>query len=488
MKRFASGQQSNIVAHIIFSFLFTVLAASPGFAQNKPDFLWGVSSAAYQVEGAYQADGKGESKWDFLTNKVGVTQFVIGEKQTGNVAINMYDRTQYLQDIELMKKLGVNAYRFSLDWSRIIPDGTGAVNEKGLAHYDLLIDDIIAAGLEPVVTLYHFNYPVTLFQKGGWANPEMIKWYSNYASVVFKRYGKKVKKFITFNEPYIEFFVAEYLMNVDQSKEPANIRFAKGMMKAHNELLANAAVSKMYHDLKLGGSIGITLNLSPCIPFNASNPKDVRVTDLQDQLLNRMFLDPLFKGTYPAQALDSIQKYDPSFKPSASDMALIASAKPDFLGINFYAPAQVKHDENAPMGCTWLGNNTDSVKMANGPVKPEYLYLLLMRIKNEYGNPTTIITENGASFTNDEDSVIDGKINDVLRADYIKRHIAAALQAKADGAKLSGYFVWSGWDNFEWIFGYTVRFGITHVDFKTQQRTPKQSYYTYQSILKQQIK
>ena len=466
-------------------FVLTVLCFLQVAAQQKDKFLFGVSSAAYQVEGAYHADGKGESKWDFLTNKVGVTQFVIGEKQTGNVAINMYDRKQYLQDIQLMKKLGVNAYRFSLDWSRIIPDGIGTVNEKGLAHYDQLIDDVIAAGLEPVVTLYHFNFPLALLQKGGWANPEMIKWYSNYASVVFNRYGKKVKKFITFNEPYIEFFVAEYLMNVDQSKEPANIRFAKGMNKAHHELVANAIVTKMYHDLKLGGSIGYTVNLSPCIPFNAGDPQDVKVTDLQDQLLNRVFLDPVFKGYYPAQALDSFQKYDPSFKPSASDMTLIASQKPDFLGINFYAPAQVKHDENAPMGCTWLGNNTDSIKMTNGPVRPDYLYKLLIRIKNEYGNPSTIITENGASFSNHEDTVINGKIKDALRADYIKRHVAAALQAKNEGANLKGYFVWSGWDNFEWIFGYTVRFGIIHVDFKTQERTPKQSFYEYQHIIQQ---
>ena len=457
-------------------------------AQQKEKFLWGVATAAYQVEGAYQADGKGESKWDFLTNKVGVTQFTIGEKQTGNVSINMYDRTQYLQDIQLMKKLGVNAYRFSLDWSRIIPDGNGAVNEKGLAHYDQLIDDVIAAGLEPVVTLYHFNFPLALLQKGGWANPEMINWYSNYASIVFNRYGKKVKKFITFNEPYIEFFVAEYLMNIDQSKEPANTRFAKGMVKAHHELLANATVIKMYHDLKLGGSIGMTLNLSPCIPWDANSQEDLKATGLQDQLLNRMFLDPLFKGSYPAQALDSFQKYDPSFKPTAAEMALLASQKPDFLGVNFYAPAQVKHDVNEPMGITWLGNNSDSVKMNNGPVRPEYLQKLLMRIKNEYGNPATIITENGAGFSNNEDTVINGKVNDALRSDYIKRHIASALQAKQAGANLKGYFVWSGWDNFEWIFGYTVRFGIIHVNFETQKRIPKQSYYTYQSILKQQVK
>lgn len=470
----------------IVSIGLALLAVVSTNAQQKEKFLWGVATAAYQVEGAYQADGKGESKWDFLTNKVGVTQFTIGEKQTGNVAINMYDRTQYLQDIQLMKKLGVNAYRFSLDWSRIIPDGEGAVNEKGLAHYDQLIDDIIAAGLEPVVTMYHFNYPVALFQKGGWGNPEMINWYTRYASVVFNRYGKKVKKFITFNEPYIEFFVAEYLMNLDQSKEPASVRFAKGMNKAHRQLLANARVTKMYHDLKLGGSIGMTLNLSPCIPFDASSQEDVKAAELQDQLLNRMYLDALFKGSYPAQALDSFQKYDPAFKPSAEEMKLLASQKPDFLGINFYAPGMVKHDANEPMGSSWLGNNTDSIKMNNGPVRPEYLYKLLMRIKNEYGSPATIITENGASFNNGEDTVINGKVNDAFRSDYITRHIAAAQKAKNDGANLKGYFVWSGWDNFEWIFGYTARFGIIYVDFKTQERTPKQSYFTYQKILQQE--
>jgi len=166
-------------------------------------------------------------------------------------------------------------------------------------------------------------------------------------------------------------------------------------------------------------------------------------------------------------------------------MQFIAANKPDFLGINFYAPAQVKHDENAPMGVTWMGNNTDAVQMTNGPVRPEELYNLLMRIKNDYGNIPTIITENGASFNNNEDSVVNGKVNDALRADYIKRHIAAAVKAQRDGANLKGYVLWSGWDNFEWVFGYTKRFGIIHVDFDTQERMPKQSYYTYQSILKE---
>lgn len=463
-------------------FVFSALALH---AQQKVPFLWGVASAAYQVEGAYQTDGKGESKWDFLTNKVGVTQFMIGEKQTGNVAANMYDRAQYLKDIRLMKQLGANAYRFSLDWSRIIPDGTGAVNEKALAHYDQLIDDILAAGLEPVVTLYHFDYPFVLVQKGGWGNPEMIKWYTHYASVVLQRYGKKVKKFITFNEPYIEFFLVEYMLNPDQSTAPANVRYATGMMKAHRQLLASAAVIKLYHDLKLDGMIGITLNLSPCIPWDAGNPKDVKAVAIQDQLLNTLFLDAVFKGTYPGQALDSIQKYDPSFQPTADEMALLAAQKPDFLGVNFYAPAYVKSDETSAMSTSWMGNDPDTTVRSNsGPVRPEYLYKLLLRIKKEYGNPLMMITENGAGFAG-EDIKTGNTVKDPLRADYIKRHIAAVLKAKKEGARMIGYMVWSGWDNFEWVFGFTKRFGLIYVDFETQERTPKQSFYAYKKIIQQ---
>ena len=451
---------------------------------KKGDFMWGVATAAYQVEGGYQLDGKGESKWDFLTNTVGITQFMIGEKQTGNVAINMYDRTQYLKDLAMLKKLGANAYRFSLDWSRIIPDGTGEVNEKGLAHYDQLIDDVIAAGLEPVVTLYHLDYPMALVKRGGWGNPEMINWYKRYAEVALKRYGKKVKYFITFNEPYIEFFVAEYLTNIEQSKERNSVRFAKGMAKAHRELVASAEVVKMYHDMKLEGKIGFTLNLSPCLPLDPKNPLDVRASALEDKLLNTTFLDALFKGTYPTEAIDSMQKYDSTFQPSAADMQVLAQNKPDFLGVNYYAPAYVKHDASAPMSAVWLGVDPDSatVKSNNGPVRPEQLYALLMRLKNEYGNPTMMITENGAGFGG-EDVKETPIVRDPLRADYIRRHAEAAIKAKKDGVHLIGYFPWSGWDNFEWVSGFTKRFGLIYVDFKTQERIPKQSYYEYQKVI-----
>jgi len=456
-------------------------------AQEQKPFLWGVASAAYQVEGAYQADGKGESKWDFLTNKVGVTQFIIGQKQTGNVAINMYDRTQYLKDIQLMKELGVNSYRFSLDWSRIIPDGIGAVNEKALAHYDVLIDDLKAAGIEPVVTLYHFDYPFALVQKGGWGNPEMINWYKNYAKIALTRYGKKVKHFITFNEPYIEFFVAEFLMNMEQSKEPALTRFARGMMKAHREMVASAEVIKMYHEMKLGGKIGMTFNFSPCSPLDPNNPKDVQASALQEKLLNTVFLDGYFKGTYPKEVVDLFTKYDPAFRPTADDMKILAANKPDFLGINFYAPALVKYDPSEPFEMKWMDINTDKIKSHNGPVRPEELYKFLLKIKKEYNNPEIMITENGAGFEG-EDIKASPIVKDPLRADYIKRHVEAVDKAKKEGVKMIGYFPWSGWDNFEWVFGYTKRFGLIYVDFETQERIPKQSFYEYQKIIKQHKK
>lgn len=448
------------------------------------DFLWGVASAAYQVEGAYQADGKGESKWDFFTNTVGVTQFTIGEKQTANVSINQYDREQYLKDIQLMRELGINTYRFSIPWSRIIPQGVGDVNPKAIAHYHLLIQDLKEAGIEPLVTLYHFDLPLALLQKGGWLNPESVQWYRNYAKVIFENFGNEVSHFITFNEPYIEFFLADFMINSSQSTESPNVRYASEMDNVHHQLVASAEAIKLYREMGLDGQIGITFNLSPCLPMDPNNPEDVAAVDFQDELLNRIVLDPVFKGKYPENALAAIQKYNPGFQPSEEDMQLILDNQPDFLGINFYAPAQVKKDDESPLGVSWMGNNTDAVKMANGPVRPEELYNLLMRIKNEYGDPEIIITENGASFENDEDKVVDGKVNDMMRTDYIQRHIAAVEKAVKEGVKMKGYFVWSGWDNFEWVFGYTVRFGLIHVDFDSQIRTPKESYYWYQEFLK----
>jgi beta-glucosidase len=476
----------NIILPLLsISLMLFACKENPSNTAKEP-FLWGVATAAYQAEGAYQTDGKGESKWDFLTNKVGITQAVIGEKQTGNVAINLYDRTQYLKDIQLMTDLGVNCYRFSLDWSRIIPDGVGAPNEVALKHYDVLIDDLLAAGIEPLVTIYHFDYPAVLMQKGGWGNPEMENWWLNYATIVIKRYGQKVKHFITFNEPYIEFFLVENMTTMSHDAPLSKEFYMSQMQKAHRQLMANAKITKIYHDLKLKGEIGLVLNLNPGTAWDETKLADVEAAKFQDILINDLFLDPIYKGSYPKMALDSFAKYNPTFKPSAEDLAFIAAHKPDFLGVNYYAPAIVK-GQDSPMSLNWLENNPDPIKSNVGPVKPEFLYKILMRLKTEYGNPKVYITENGTGFKQ-EDVKINGKVNDPMRTDYIKRHIEATLKAKAKGANVNGYVVWSGWDNFEWVSGYTKRLGLIYVDYATQERTPKASFYWYQAFLKEQKK
>ncbi|MGJ5641461.1 glycoside hydrolase family 1 protein [Formosa sp. S-31] len=449
---------------------------------NKKEFLFGVSTSAYQVEGNYNKEGKGESKWDFLTNKVGVTQFVIGEKQTANVSANMYNREQYLKDLKLLKDMGANSYRFSLDWSRIIPDGVGKVNELAIEHYSKLIDDVKSFDLEPVVTLYHFDFPMALVKQGGWDNSQMINWYENYVSVVFDRLGSKVNYFITFNEPYIEFLVFDYLSNDGVNNQSQSERFANGYKKGLNQIIASAKAIQIYKSMGLKGKIGITLNLSPTYPLNPESNQDKIAANFQDKLLNTAFLDPVLKGEYPKQVKDSVQKYVPEFNPDQNTLAFLKANTPDFLGVNFYAPALVKSDKKAPFSSTWLGNNTDEVKAHNGVVSPKDLYKVLMRLKTDYNNPTVLITENGASFEND-DVKQEGKVNDPLRTDYIERHVKAALDAKKEGANLIGYMAWSGWDNFEWVFGYTARYGLIYVDFETQQRIPKESYYKYKALI-----
>jgi beta-glucosidase len=457
------------------------------FSQEK--FIWATASASYQVEGAYQKDGKGLSNWDLYTNKYHVTKPFTGVNQTGNIAINAYDRKQYLQDIALMKKLGVNSYRFSISWARLLPEGTGNVNKKGVAHYAQFIDDLLANGIEPMVTLYHWDLPQALEEKGGWQNPEIVQWYENYANLVFKSYGKKVKKFITFNEPFINLFLIEPLVhNIIDKVNPLFQFTSEGQSKmalaAHHLLLANATAIRDYHQLNLDGLIGITLSLSPTIPLNENSEADIKAARIQDGLHNRWFLDALYKGRYPADILALYQHYNSSFKPLAADFNLFYENQPDFLGINFYAPAYVNADEKMAFGVNGFGNNPDTVKMFNGPVRPAYLYKLLMRLKNEYGNPLMFITENGAGFGERDEQLVKGKINDALRTDYIKRHIDTAMTARKDGANLQGYTVWSIFDNFEWAFGYKNRFGLVHVNFNTQQRIPKQSFYGYQSIIR----
>jgi beta-glucosidase len=468
---------------LILAILFTTNV----FAQ-KEKMMWGVASASYQVEGAYKADGKGLSNWDVYTNVHQVTKAFTKVNQTGNVSVNQYNRSQYLKDFALMKKLGVSHYRFSLSWARLLPNGVGTINQKGIAHYNKFIDDLLAFGIEPCITLYHWDLPQALQAKGGWNNPKSIDWFIEYSNLVFKSFGKKVKTYITFNEPNIDLFLITTAVNniINKKANPfatTTQEFVNQATASYHLCVANAIVTNNYHQLNLGGQIGITLNLIPTIAKDEQNPKDVDAAILQDGIHNRWFLDPALLGTFPKDVLAHYKKNNvniPAFEPTVKKLK---NWKPDFIGVNFYSPAYVTFDEKFPNNINWMTNNPDTIPMFNGVVKPNYLYKLLIRLQKDYNNPSIIITENGAGFGDRDEKIVDGKINDSLRTSYIQTHIEAALQAKKEGVKLDGYFLWSILDNFEWISGYDKRFGIVYVDFKTQQRIPKKSFFEYKKII-----
>jgi beta-glucosidase len=455
---------------------------------SRKDFIWGAASASYQVEGHPKDDGRGLSKWDVYTNQYRVTEAVVGVQQTGNVAINAYDREQYLKDIAVMKEAGLDAYRFSLSWSRILPQGTGVVNKAGLDHYRRFVDDLLAAGIKPMVTLYHWDMPWALHEWGGWQNPLSVDWFREYAGIVFRALGDRVDTFITFNEPWVDLFymdlVAEHVR--DDAGDPMRItsaEFGRQAPAMHHLFLANAHAVREFHAVGTKGTIGIALSLSPTIPIDKSDPADVAAAKLADGLFNRWALDAVLHGTYPEDAMAALWAHNPAFAPSAADMEVIRANPVDFVGVNFYAPTYVRHDDAGPLGLGWMNTNPDEVKMFNGPVRPEAFYGLLMRIKNEYGNPPVFITENGSGFGDFDEVMVGDEVRDPLRTDYLRRHVEATLRARGDGADIRGYMAWSLFDNFEWIQGYTRRFGMVHVDFETQKRTRKWSFHAYREMI-----
>jgi beta-glucosidase len=387
-------KQSLITLGLIFSINYLS-------AQNK--FIWGVASASYQVEGAYKEDGKGESNWDVYTNKYHVTASFTKTNQTGNVSVDQYHRAQYLKDFALMKRLGVNTYRFSISWARILPSGTGAINQKGIDHYKKFINDLLSFGIEPAITLYHWDMPQGLQAKGGWSNPESVKWFTNYSNIIFKAFGKKVKTYITFNEPQIDLFLITPMVDnvINKQKVPStrtSEQVAKQAQASHYLLLASAIAIKNYHNMHPGGQIGITFSLIPAIPKDANNPDDIKAATIQDGVHNRWFLDASMKGTYPEDILALFKKYNPSFKNPQADMEVMKQNPPDFLGVNFYSPSVVTWDTKFPMNANWMTNNPDTIKMFNGYVRPDYLYKLLMRLKNEYTNPALLINRKRGRF------------------------------------------------------------------------------------------
>src|SRR5262245_6912177 len=452
-------------------------------------FLWGAATAAYQVEGGWRADGKGLSVWDVYTN----TDRMAENGETANVALNMYDQAQYLEDIALLKRLSVNAYRFSLNWPRILPDGTGTPNAKGIAHYRRFIADLKDAGIEPLVTLYHWELPQALAERGGWANRAIVDWFRGYAGVVFDSIGSDVKLFLVLNEPSTDLGFTAFAKQFREtgSRTPVSITppppasftdFPGARMVHHQHMVAAAAIEE-YRKRNLAGRIAaVAMLLIPALPAG-DREADRRAAQLADGLMNRLYLDPMLKGGYPEDVVAALRSVGAELPIEPGDMETIARNRADFLGVNFYSgfsfAADATATDNWGLRNTWRPSPGDPF---NGPTRPDLFTASLLRLKEEYGNPPVMITENGAGFPGD-DALVDGQIRDAKRADYLVRHVAAFGEAMRQGANVEGYFHWSSHDNFEWISGYGRRFGLVYVDFASQKRILKQSAGVYRAII-----
>ncbi len=435
------------------------------------NFTWGAATASYQIEGAYNEDGRGESIWDRFCSVPG--NVLYGD--TGNIACDHYHR--YKDDVKLMQDIGLQAYRFSIAWSRILPAGTGKINQAGLAFYSNLIDELLQANIEPCITLYHWDLPQALQDKGGWANPEMPHYFLEYAKIVFSAYGDRVKKWITLNEPYCTAFLGNYIGR----QAPGIKDFSTALAVSYHLYVGHGLAVEYFKQQKNLGEIGIALNLMGRLPLTNS-VEDVHAAHIADGYLNRWFLDPLMYGKYPKDMVDLFQNKGavlPDFKDV--DLQKI-SQKLDFIGLNYYNDFYVKADDSVwPLGFTIENPAFIPTNNRGWPVTERGLESMLLRLKHEYGIGSIYITENGTSF--DDIVAIDGTVEDPARIDYLQRHLLMVHKAIEHGVNIKGYFQWSLYDNFEWAFGYSSRFGIVHVDFNTQKRTIKKSGHWYSGVI-----
>jgi beta-glucosidase len=437
------------------------------------DFIWGTATASYQIEGAVNEDGRGPSIWDIFSHTPGKTF----NGDTGDIACDHYHR--WPQDLNLLKELGVQAYRFSIAWPRVFPEGTGPLNEKGLDFYDQLVNALLEANITPFVTLYHWDLPQALQETGGWANRKTVEAFTTYVEAVARRLGDRVKNWITHNEPW----VVAYAGNLQGRHAPGLKNLATATQVSHNLLLSHGRSVPILRSLSPGSEVGITLNLYPAYP-NSAAADDQLVATRYDGYLNRWFLDPLYKQSYPEDLWNFYGASAP--KVEAGDLAEIATPT-DFLGINYYSPVYTRAVplEVSPLGFALRSREEAQaagfeVTEMDNVVAPEAFLDLLTRVQRDY-NPTKIyITENGVSF---RDELREGKVDDPRRVNYLKVHIEAVKQAIQQGVPIEGYFEWSLLDNFEWAHGYSKRFGLVYVDYATQQRIPKSSFYWYKQLI-----
>jgi beta-glucosidase len=431
-------------------------------------FLWGAATSAYQVEGSPVADGAGPSIWHRFAHEPGR----IKNGDTGDVACDHYRR--YEEDIALMRELGVGAYRFSISWSRVLPEGRGRVNPAGLAFYQRLVDRLLEARIQPLITLYHWDLPGALDDLGGWVNRDVADWFADYAEVMFRALGDRVPMWATLNEPWVV-TDAGYLHGVHA---PGHKSRKETPLASHNLLRAHGAAVERFRGGGATGRIGIVVNLEPKVPATDSSA-DIAAAHRSDAYMNRQYLDPLYFGRYPEEMAEIFGADWPSFPES--DFALVRQPT-DFLGINYYKRGVMKHDEaGVPERASYV--RLPGVYSKNGwESHPASLTRILRWVHERYGARPLYVTENGFAF-NDPHEAPPGGVDDPVRVEYYRGHLAAAEAAIAAGVDLRGYFAWSLLDNFEWGEGYSLRFGLTHVNFKTLKRTRKTSFRFYRDVI-----
>jgi beta-glucosidase len=441
------------------------LALAQGKDQDKAqeivfpaDFVWGASTSSYQIEGAVEEDGRGKGIWDTFSHTPGLVK----NGDTGDVACDHYHR--WIEDVEWLARGGFNAYRFSTAWPRILPAGAGAVEHRGLDFYDRLVDGLIGRGITPWLCLYHWDLPQALQDRGGWLKRDIADQFADYALIVARRLGDRVKHWAMFNEPNIH-----ALFGYGLGGHAPGLKGLPNMMAAsHHQNLAQgralAALRAERADLKLG----TVVNISPVRPASDSEA-DRRAAERFDAVWNGAFLDPLFKGAYPAAVAAEMAPW------IVGDDLKAIQQPVDFFGLNYYAPAWVADAPQSLFGA-WFGAVPAGTRFTaiGWPIDADGLNDVLNRLRDQYGNPDIYVTENGACY--DDEAAADGIVHDDDRIAYLRDHLAAARRAIADGVKLKGYFAWSLLDNFEWSEGFSRRFGIIHVDFASQKRTPKASF------------
>ena len=434
-----------------------------------PDgFLWGAATAAYQIEGAVEEDGRTASIWDVFAHTPGKVR----HGDTGDIACDAYHRLE--EDLDLIASLGLKAYRFSIAWPRVQPGGSGPLNQRGLDYYRRLLDGLHSRGVQPVVTQYHWDLPQELQERGGWVARETSERFAEYAALVAAELDDRVPMWITVNEPWVAAFVG----HLEGRHAPGIQDEASALAAAHHLLLGHGRALAAMREQGVRGQVGVALNLSDIRPATAAEP-DRAATRRVDGNENRLFLDPLFKGSYPADMIEHYAAVSDFGFVHEGDLEVIATPI-DFLGINYYEHHRVAADIDDDRGFVKL---PDAGHLTAGGIgiHPEGLLAILTRVSREYTDLPIYVTENGAAFHDYVDP--EGGVDDDERIAFLDGHLRAAAAAIAGGVDLRGYFAWSLMDNFEWAEGYSLRFGLLYVDYRTQQRIPKQSARWFAEVI-----